>query len=94
MDEKEKEDLKIEMPNNIDSSDHIYCDSICCGRVPVPIYNEGLGSFSIYQPNFSEVLKEIYEGLIRVWLKQGKDPFEEFEKIQKKLKEMDKMVKK
>lgn len=85
---KEKEDLKIEMPYNIDLSGHIYCDSISYGKIPVPIYNEDFGEFSIYQPDFSEILKEIYEGLIRVWLKQGKDPFEEFEKRQKKLKEI------
>jgi len=87
---KEKEDLKGETPYNIDFdlSDHIYCDSICCGRVPIPKDNEYLGEFSIYQPDFSEILKEIYEGLIRVWLKQGKDPFEEFEKRQQKLKEI------
>ena len=85
MDDKEKEDydFKIEMLN-YDPSD----GSIRCGRVPVPIDNEGLGVFSIYQPSFSEILKEIYEGLIRVWLKQGKDPFEEFEKRQRKLKEI------
>ena len=80
---KEKKDLKIEMLN-YDLSD----GSIRCGRVPIPMYNEGLGEFSIYQPDFSEILKEIYEGLIRVWLKQGKDPFEEFEKRQQKLKEI------
>ena len=77
---KDNYKFELEMENNISLG-----DTLEVGRIPLPKtrYLENFGTFKIYEPNLLESLKMAYEGLFRIWEKQGKDPIEELKKIKK-----------
>ena len=76
----EKDDFKyrIEMTDNISLAD------LQVGRVPIPQENMSLEFFTIYQPDITETIKNVYESLFRIWEKQGKDIIEELDKLEKR----------
>ena len=77
---KNKED-NIEF--NSGMADSISLADLQVGRIPIPQDNMSLEYFTIYQPDITETIKNAYEGLFRIWEKQGKYPIEELDKLEK-----------
>ena len=72
--DKEKYNFDFEMNSNIKMS------GIYSGRVPI-LGKDFESQFTTYQPDISEAIKNAYEGLFRIWEKQGKDPIKELKKL-------------
>ena len=72
--DKEKYNFDFEINSNIKVSD------IYSGRVPI-LGKDLEPEFTSYQPDIYEAIKNAYEGLFRIWEKQGKDPIQELKKL-------------
>lgn len=84
MDSEQEKNKKDYIRFNLEFGDDISIyESLSAGRISIP-GEDDLGNFVIYQPDEKDIIKCAYEGLFRIWEKQGKDPIQELKKLEKK----------